>query len=1066
MKKRNLNTTISAPHIRWIGVFFIVLLISDVKGAYAGGVIYHNLVNHHFATISSGPQSALVIDVPTLGDRAAVEQTVMQTVNRIRIARDTGLQREFSFLERIGYIKHPPHLGVSDVVILRNNGRLVLPPIHTRAYGGGTLTFVPVGWTSSQQTFINQVVQAAYPVLVQLYGAPAWSGTVKIVSEASLPSPLGDRDALSGGIYDVTDNEILFPVYSSSQSVILNLIQMMAHAFHGPTVMDYDAWERGMARAVTIAAAPQVVSTLRQAGFSDTFDISDPLYSSLDLYDMLNQPALGNDRFFPISQENQPIPTSSLGGMLYPRLQMSSSAWLKVYAADPNFFKTFNDNYYYPQYTASLAGNIPDLISLAGQALLADGVTTVDGSSFADWYSRQYVLDTSVTPGNKLYAYSVPIRPQAGNDDYSIGVILVYYQTTGDGVTTPSNEVNLSGTCYPIYWDYQFQNRLYLGAQYEQVSIVNGLGTVAPTFFNNIGGALSNGQMRVAMDFPVNDSFVRVYFAARASGTGDLGSNTANNFWGTIVGADTGTITITANGTTSSPIQVADGAFGGIIPSSSFFGKPTDATLTFTDSNNNKTTRVVTIAFNQYVPILYTSPTITKQSYTFPAGPTMISFPVRPLTTDPAAALLNPTTGKPMFTDSNLLMARWLQTQTGADKYLRSPTMGAITYGLGYWEDFPTQTTVMISGVTAGVEQDVTIGLVHGWNQIGDPYNTSIDVNQLQFQYLSNNQSVDLPTAISNGWVGGGAGLTGIWDYSPSTGYFSASTLQPLHGYWINVTVSEGLVLTYPSPTRAADATRAQITRSTSLGANGWLVSLALNDNAGHTATATLGEEANGSDSYRSALDAVRPPDFGTTSAMSIGFTHQDWGPNSGEYLSDIRSVNQKNTWNISVNVPEPNRSYTLTWNNFADVSRKVNLTLMDTVTGRRIFMRTNSSYTFNPGNTTTRNFQIIADPRYFGALRITDVVAQPSRAAGVINFAFNLSEAAQVNADIRTADGRIIRQLQFGRAAVSGENQLNWNQRDNNDQPVPSGVYLLNITARTSEGDLARAVTPVLVIR
>src|SRR5205823_11965566 len=128
----------------------------------------------------------------------------------------------------------------------------------------------------------------------------------------------------------------------------------------------------------------------------------------------------------------------------------------------------------------------------------------------------------------------------ASDDDFSIGVVLVYYRTVMDA-SGVMDEVNLSGTCYPIYWDYTYGNRLFLASQYERVDIVNGLGTVTPTFFDTIGGEASqHGRMRITMEFPVNTSSVRLYVAPRSQGT----EPAPNNFWGAVVGADTGTMKI------------------------------------------------------------------------------------------------------------------------------------------------------------------------------------------------------------------------------------------------------------------------------------------------------------------------------------------------------------------------------------------------------------------------------------------------------------------------------------------------------------------------------------------
>ena len=48
-----------------------------------------------------------------------------------------------------------------------------------------------------------------------------------------------------------------------------------------------------------------------------------------------------------------------------------------------------------------------------------------------DWFERQYIFDTSVTPGPKLYAFSFPTFPSAGPPATKggAGIYLIYYRT-------------------------------------------------------------------------------------------------------------------------------------------------------------------------------------------------------------------------------------------------------------------------------------------------------------------------------------------------------------------------------------------------------------------------------------------------------------------------------------------------------------------------------------------------------------------------------------------------------------------------------------------------------------
>src|SRR5439155_1635977 len=255
-------------------------------------------------------------------------------------------------------------------------------------------------------------------------------------------------------------------------------------------------------------------------------------------------------------------------------------------------------------------------------------VAQVEGLPFFDWYQRQYILDTSVSPGDKVYAWPFPLRPdKETDDDFAMGVVLVYFRTVID-TGGNSDEVNLSGTSYPIYWDFEFQNRLFLGAQYERVDIRDGLGTVAPTFFNTIGGQTSlEGRMRIAMDFPVGSDSVRVYAAPRSMGK----QTSPNNFWGTVVGADSGTMKIETETGVTQEVDVKQGAFGAAIPPAAF-SRPNRATLTFTSDSGAVTSHRVNVGYREYIAVFNAvSDPVTSLTHTFPVGLAMISFPIQPL---------------------------------------------------------------------------------------------------------------------------------------------------------------------------------------------------------------------------------------------------------------------------------------------------------------------------------------------------------------------------------------------------------------------------------------------------
>ncbi len=1036
-----------------------------------------NINNSRFATVASGPMQAMLVETGTNPTSDTVRRLTAQRVMAARRSRDGAVSRYMAALRKTSGYRGEMTPGIADIVMLKSSGRLVLPR-KTRA---GDITFVfpatssePGGWQPAFQQDLRTIIDIVYPELKSLYGDPAWTGTIKIINGDTLPAGqlISDPNALSGGVLNLSTNEITFAQYHSAQTTVLNLTQMLILAFRGPSSISYDAWERGMARAATLATIRNVLPILSSApsaafgGNLGNLSVADPLWHALDRYDLLNQPPLGNDRFFPVAKVNGEVNTPSFPLMLVARLEMSGSAWLKVATEDPSFFRTFNQMYYTALASQpTLKNDVPALKLLARAALTADGATGVEGRDFLDWYQRQFVLDTSVSPGAKLYAEISALRPDtAADDDFSLGVILTYFQTGFDG-SANSDETNLAGTAYPIYWDFPFQNRLFIGAQYERVDVRDGIGPVAPTFFNTIGGdAALEGRMRVALDFPINQSSLRIVAAPRSMGK----LTSANNFWGTVVGADTGTIKIEADGISSSTLDVKQGAFGAQVDPA-LFSIPRRATVTFTPPTGPVVVSRVNTGYNEYIATVYASEPVASRTRVLEPGPRMVTFPIRPLQPKPTQALLDPLTDLPLFNDGNLLMATWNQNLPGDDKYVRSPSLDPLQPGRGYWTQLAVQRAVKIIGRTTDQEVEISQNLVHGWNQFGSPYEVPVELASLRFQYLADNVPVDLATAVSRGWIVAadvpGVGKVSVYGFDSSLGYVPAVRLEAWTGYWIRVLVSEGVTITYHNPSRASRAARqraADIPKSP-----GWSVPITVRSAAGLGATAYIGQSPSATAGFDANADALMPPLF-SRSSPAISFDHTDWGANSGSYFSDIHRLGTRDTWSFIVTAPDPTQTYTVSWPNSAAVPRNLRLVLIDQATGRRQYLHSTSSYSFVPGDSPSRNFQITVEDRSRNGLRILNAAARTSRASGgrTVEIAYDLSQGAIVTTEIRSGDGRMIRRLDPGRVAGPGRTQLIWDTRDDRAITVPSGAYLVQITARSPEGDVARTIQPVTVIR
>jgi hypothetical protein len=299
------------------------------------------------------------------------------------------------------------------------------------------------------------------------------------------------------------------------------------------------------------------------------------------------------------------------------------------------------------------------------------------------------------------------------------------------------------------------------------------------------------------------------------------------------------------------------------------------------------------------------------------------------------------------------------------------------------------------------------------------------------------------------------------------------------------VIATEGVTLTYvnPSPnTRAVRGLRRAApshTRgipATTAERGGWRLPLYIQDEQGHSVYSTIGQSPHGSDQYVPALDAAIPPPFTRGASIGVRFPHSDWdsgvGRSGGDFLTDIRRSGSASTWKVAVDIPQPEHTYTLGWGGTARLPRNTSLTLVDLDTGVRRLMNSSSSYTFTAAKgETTRQFQIVAEPHHLSFVTITNLrVDAPTsvggRAVQSANISFELNGVAESSVQIRGPSGRIVRHLAQGRATAAGLNQMVWDLKDDRGITLPTGIYTVEVQARTSDGRQTRAIAVHPIVR
>jgi hypothetical protein len=982
-----------------------------------------------FAGKAKGVVGAL--GVPTRG----LTKTQVRIYGRQRALEwDARLKRTkprlIEWLIKQGYWKQGQRLGVDAIIVAADS----ISPRSRQNYGAGNLQFRFENFPSAVEAKIRDFLNRAIPVLVEVYGPPITSPpgstrTVTIVLDEAL-------DALDGGVYNAAADEIRLPEFVPQRGYDwFNLLHQLLHAFRGPLMLSFPAWEEGQARAAAMIAAIR----LRGQGVAELskFDPKDPVHGDplwvLPLYDILNQPPLGNPVF---------LPPSGFQPMAFWRIAMSAGAWLKVAAENSQCFRLFN---------AALL-SLPDPMAVRGDTialvdLMREIVPRVEGMDFYDWYRRQYVLDTGVSVGPKLYAFAVPLH---------IGILLIlnHYRTSADG-----DEFPLNGIAQLVYRN-DLTDDLY-AEEGNEAEIYDGEGFIAPQFFN-IGGA-----NLVFIDIFVNGLALTVPFPYMVRGE----EPNENPIWGGVLNALSGQIQIRFNDLTDlQPVNVTRGVFA--VTQGLDIYQLYRLRVRHVDEGS-EAVEYRNAAFDIYCLIVQARPSVITMEVTLPAGIHLFSVPLLPTSFDEAEAL--------GISPDELLLARWNPLRPGELKYEFYPRITTpMMPGVGYWLKLLRETTIRVEGTPVPSDQPYQIPLYGGFNQVGNPFARDLPVGEILVAF-GNEGPVGLAEAERRAWV-----QNAIWVWDKVQGYQLAQTIRPWQGFWVRALRPSGVRLVFNwSRTRGAGRGAGERSRLAqiqpmsvgTLSSNSSLVprpsspvpilwSVRLIVTAPNSPADTENRFGIASGSQLPSRIFKPPMVPNSVWAAFVCEGTRDTGQGTGEVelvAHDIRPEGSSRKWRFIVKSDLPdNTPVTLRWDGLAQLPRTISLVVTDLTTKERLSLRSRSSYTFIAQRGETRQFLIEAVQSSSAPL-VRIVSVQSLRGRG-LTARLVLTAPAQVRSEIRTLTGRTIRILTDTFVAQPSPFNLLWDGRDRTGTPLPFGAYLLVVNARDEFGREQQVIRTVML--
>jgi hypothetical protein len=170
-------------------------------------------------------------------------------------------------------------------------------------------------------------------------------------------------------------------------------------------------------------------------------------------------------------------------------------------------------------------------------------------------------------------------------------------------------------------------------------------------------------------------------------------------------------------------------------------------------------------------------------------------------------------------------------------------------------------------------------------------------------------------------------------------------------------------------------------------------------------------------------------------------------------------------TFKLVVATDLPNTEITVNLPDLSQVPSNLAVTLVDEDANKSVYARTTPQYTFLSGaQGAVRHFSLEIAPRGTSSLVVSAASARQTGPGVVVTY--SLSTSCQVTVEVLNVAGRVVRRLAADSVAAAGVNNTVWNLHGDSGAAVPSGLYLVRVTAVSDSGQKAQTVTQVNVSR
>ena len=452
---------------------------------------------------------------------------------------------------------------------------------------------------------------------------------------------------------------------------------------------------------------------------------------------------------------------------------------------------------------------------------------------------------------------------------------------------------------------------------------------------------------------------------------------------------------------------------------------------------------------NEDTLVTSAGPAISNPNFSFSylSGLSIISLGAMP--GDPDLRDIDEILGLDPAGDANL--AYWDAATNGGEYVIWSQTPGSAFFtqqlGRSWWLKTATPILVNISG-QAAPDGDFERQVIAGWNQVGNPFPSAMDFTVTEVTGIGQGTPVSLDTSNQLGYTRDYA-----WGYDTrASSYkliagadlpFVTKTLDKGRGALFLAKRPATLLLKRPVQAAAnADAETAAF--------DGWALRLVA-ETQGMADTDNFLGVCGAPEAISGIVSPPRPD-----ADLDLYFVRP--AADGGRIATDFVAPQGVREWEVRVACAVPEATVRLSWPDMSGLPNDVRPMLVDNATGRTIYLRTSTGYTYDVGEEPTeRSFTIRVADAGAGALAINTLNAGAD--SGRAQVVYALSQDAAVDIEVLNIAGVTVRRIVADRAQQAGPQQVTWDGRNASGSSVPAGTYIIRVTARSDDGQQVSAI-------